>query len=265
MYFLQLTCSTEEVDFISAELWEAGTIGIREEPASDQVLVSAAFESNTLREKLLLTYARCGAKWQHMADTDWVQQTEAAWPVRNIGQRLQLVTPWNQDSAHEGRIRLIHNPGMACGTGDHPCTQLALKALEETLELGDRVADIGTGSGILAIAARLLGAASAAGFDSDCEVLAAANANFDLNALPATLVCGSADCVGSGSVGLVVANINATVLLSLADDLLRLQLGGAGLILTGFLVTEAQPLRQTFAVSREEQQDGWSCLICASV
>ena len=73
-----------------------------------------------------------------------------------VGERLFLAPPWSEETVPDGRVRLIHNPGLACGTGEHPCTQMALAAMERIVKPGDRVADIGTGSGILAIGAALL-------------------------------------------------------------------------------------------------------------
>ncbi len=215
MYSLRLHCNAEDADLLSAELWEAGTAGIQElENGGGALTLIAGFETNDGRDELLRRFGRFSPAWIHETDTDWVQATQRAWPGQRVGARLFLAPPWCDEATPPGRERVIHNPGMACGTGDHPCTQLALEALERVVSPACSMADIGTGSGILAISALRLGAATAFGVDMDEAALQAARENFALNALPANLVAGSADCLLSGSVDLVVANINATVLLA---------------------------------------------------
>ncbi len=262
MYSLHLHCRLEEADLLSIELWDAGTIGIRElENGNGALTLIANFETNDAREALLRKLARFSPAWMHEADIDWVKETQLAWPGRLVGAQLLLAPPWCKEPTPPGRKRVIHNPGLACGTGDHPCTQLALEALERVVTPGCWMTDIGAGSGILAIAALRLGATTAFGIDVDEAVLQAARENFELNALPANLVAGSADCLLSGSVDVVVANINATVLLSFADELIRIVRPNGTLILTGFLDSEAPLMRDVFQARETLEHDGWNCLI----
>ncbi len=264
MYVLHLHCSSGEADLLSAELWEEGTAGIREIDNGDGALTFvAAFATNCDRDRLLTKFYRFSPAWIHEPDTDWVQETKRAWPGRSVGARLFLAPPWCTDATPSGRKRVIHNPGLAFGTGDHPCTQLALEALEREMAPSLSVADIGTGSGILAIAALQLGARAAFALDLDQAVLQPARENFELNAFPANLAAGSADCLLSGSVDVAIANINATVLLSLANDLMRIVRPKGRLILTGFPASEAATVRQLFAAHETLERGGWSCLISA--
>jgi ribosomal protein L11 methyltransferase len=245
---LHLKCKPAELDLLSAELWEAGTVGIRE--LEDGLI--AAFETNDQRAELV---QRFGGTWIQEDSTDWVEATHRAWPARLIGNRIFLAPPWCMDETPAGRVRIIHNPGLACGTGEHPCTQLGLAALE-SLDLKDRtVVDIGTGSGVLAIAALQLGAKIAVGADFDEAALSAARENFELNNLPADLAAGSADCVRCADV--LVANISATVILSIADELLRI---GGRLILTGFSDYELPAMEQTFGTGAVTSSGEWRCL-----
>jgi ribosomal protein L11 methyltransferase len=262
MYSLVLTCRPDQLDLLSGDLWEAGTSGVREsDNGAGSTTLIATFENDVECSLLLERFSDFTPEWRYEADTDWVQQTERSWPPRVIGERLFLVTPWSTAATPEGRVRIIHNPGLASGTGEHPCTRLALRALEQTVTPFCSIADIGTGSGILSIAARRLGAARAFGCDLDQSALRVAQENFKLNGLRAELIAGSADCFRENSVDIIVANINATVLLAVADELLRMLRPSGVLILTGFQQIESRTVEQIFAPSAVMEEDGWSCLV----
>ncbi len=251
MYSIRIACSREEVDRLSGELWEAGTLGIREVDDGDGVALIATFEA-----------PQPGA-WKEDESIDWVAETQRAWQGRTIGERIFLAPKWNDEPTPLGRFRLVHNPGLASGTGEHPCTQLALKALEECVTPASRVIDVGTGSGILSIAALLFGAASAVGLDVDESALAVARENHALSGLVPELIAGSAECLADDCADIVVANISATVLLFLGDELLRIAAPGGQLILTGFGQSELTAIEQNFmgANSRILQSDEWNCVI----
>ncbi len=262
MYFLQVCCRPEEVDRLSGELWEVETAGVRELENNDgSIALLAAFESNRLRATLLAQFASFSPVWTQEPDTDWVAETQRAWPGRSVGECLFLAAPWSEQQTPDGRLRIIHNPGLACGTGEHPCTQLALLALERNVSLGSSVADIGTGAGLLAIAALKLGAAIALGFDVDEAALHAARENFALNQMRPRLVAGSVDCICAASFDIVVVNINASVLLSMADELLGIPRSNGALILTGFPRAELEIIKQVFPPGEVLEREGWSCVI----
>jgi len=261
VYSLYLTCEAGQADHLSAELWEAGTEGIRELDYGDSVRLIAGFATNENRAALLAQFAAYAPEWEHEDDIDWVEETKAAWPPREVGARFFLAPPWSIDPTPPGRERIIHNPGLACGTGEHPCTQLALMALEQCLSPGSTVADIGTGSGILSIGALRLGAETAIGIDIDTAALQAARENFELNRLPANLVAGSADCLATECADVVVANINATVLLSMLDELLRITCTGGWLILTGFTEAEVEAIALTLTDPQVLALNEWRCVV----
>jgi ribosomal protein L11 methyltransferase len=261
MYSLRITCSSKQVDRLSGELWEAGTCGIRELSNGEGVLLVAAFETNEHRGELLQRFAQYAPEWEHENITDWIQHTRDAWPARIVGAKLFLAPKWCSDPTPERRERIVHNPGQACGTGEHPCTQLALRALEECLTPRSRVIDVGTGSGILAIAAVRHGAALAIGLDIDQASLQAARENFQLNDLTSQLVVGSADAVADAWADVTVANISGTVLLSILDELLRITRANGRLILTGFAEEECPPLQAYFPRAIVSRINDWRCLI----
>ncbi|MGI8959679.1 MAG: 50S ribosomal protein L11 methyltransferase [Bryobacteraceae bacterium] len=261
MYSLRITCSSEQVDWLSGELWEAGTSGIREINDYAPVILIAAFETNGHRGEILHRFARYSPEWKHEQVTDWIQHTRDAWPPRTVGSKLFLAPYWCNDLTPEGRERIVHNPGQACGTGEHPCTQLALRALEECVRDGSRIIDVGTGSGILSIAAVRLGAGLAIGMDIDEASLQAARENFLLNDLTPRLVVGSAEAAADAWADVTVANINGTVLLSMMDELLRVTRANGWLILTGFAKEECTALQAYFPSAKVSGMNEWRCLI----
>ncbi|HSU33304.1 MAG TPA: 50S ribosomal protein L11 methyltransferase [Bryobacteraceae bacterium] len=261
MFFLRLTCSPDRAEWLSAELWDAGTAGIQEIDQGGEITLLSGFETNGSRESLLQRFARYRPEWEHDDATDWIAHTKDAWPPRRVGNRLFLTPPWHDGETPPGCIRIVHNPGLACGTGEHPCTQLALEALEKYMLAGRTVADIGTGSGILAIAALRLGATTSVGLDTDEAALAAARENFALNGLPALLAAGSAEAVRAKTADVTVANISGTVLLAIAEDLLRITKPKGTLILTGFPEWELSALQGIFCSSSVSAMNEWRCIV----
>jgi ribosomal protein L11 methyltransferase len=179
-------------------LHEAGTAGIIERDGH----LEAFFEDRAVA-------ARFGDPVE-CDSTDWVQQTYDAWPPILVGEKFFVAAPWRTDPTPPGRFRLEVNPGLQCGTGQHPCTRLCLEAMEREVKPGDSVLDVGTGSGILSIAAKLLGAGRVIACDIDPEAA---------KAVP--FFVGSADAVRDDAFDIVVANISDEVLGSLRADFER--------------------------------------------
>jgi ribosomal protein L11 methyltransferase len=260
MYSLWLVCEPEEVDLLSAELWDAGTTGIREIDDDGRVTLVASFETNEHQSEILTEFSAYAPQWIADDAIDWEAVSSDAWPGREIGSRFFVVPHWHVAPKTSGRLRLTHNPGLACGTGEHPCTQLALIAFEKFVSPGCVVVDVGTGSGILAIAALRLGAALAMGIDVDCASLAAARENFDLNELTADLVCGSAECLADGCSDVTVANISGTVLLAIWEELVRITRRPGYLIVTGFPEAELGAFQQLLPQPEVFEMKEWRCV-----
>ena len=182
-------------------------------------------------------------------ETDWVHRTEESFPPQLIGNRFFLVPPWNGDATPAGRIRLEINPGLACGTGWHPCTRMCLDALERTVRAGDRVLDVGAGSGILSVAAGLHGAGLVVGCDIDPEAIRVAR---ERTGKP--LFIGSADAVAPAAFDVLVANISAEAARDLFPEFAR---AASLLILSGFQAAPALPR----APDTRLESEGWECLI----
>ena len=142
-----------------------------------------------------------------------------------------------------GRLRLAIYPGMACGTGRHPATQLALEAIEQYVRPGDSVVDVGTGSGILAAAAALVGAACVVGCDVDPDAIRIARERVSI-----PMFVGSAGAIRSALADVVIANIDAATIEELAPEFARIRKPESMLILTGF--PEWDSSREGFEVKR---------------
>jgi ribosomal protein L11 methyltransferase len=182
-----------------------------------------------------------------VADTGWAENWKAHFPPLSIGARLFVHPPW-VDAVPAGRIGIVLDPGMAFGTGHHASTRGCLVLLERGLAAtpGARVLDVGTGSGILAIAALKLGAAEAWGVDVDLEACAVARANAAVNHIGDTLHVAADLGAVPGRFDIVVANLLAGLLIEQADALAaRLRPGGLA-IGAGILRDEASAVRRAW-------------------
>jgi ribosomal protein L11 methyltransferase len=175
----------------------------------------------------------------------------------SVGTRFYLVPAWRDDPAPAGRLRIAVNPGLAFGTGVHETTQLCMEALEDYLAPGMSVLDVGTGSGILAVAARLLGAASVTACDTDAVAVEIAGKLED----PPWLFVGSADAVASGCADVVLANISPEAIVQLGPDLLRVRRPGGVLLVSGIESGEVAGMQAKMPQARETRHKGdWALM-----
>jgi ribosomal protein L11 methyltransferase len=250
MYSLEIECDPEDRDLLIAELWEQGSAGIVELSAAS---VRAFFEDAVDSAALMRLFP--GARKRVEEQRDWVQSSRDLLQPREVGSRFFLVPAWRDDPAPAGRFRIKVNPGMAFGTGVHETTQLCIEALEDYLTPGMSVLDVGTGSGILAEAARLLGAAAVYACDTDPVAVQIAGNGF----------IGSVDAVASAAVDLVVANISPEVIAGLAPDMLRvLRRPGGVLLASGFEYREAELVQAKLPPATEVRRKGdWALIVMA--
>ena len=153
------------------------------------------------------------ASVDHLADQDWVRETQRQFAPIRVGERLWIVPTWHE-APDAGAVNLVLDPGAAFGTGSHPTTRLVLEWLQREIRGGESVLDYGCGSGILAIAAMKLGAGRAVGVDIDPLALEAARYNASANATTLD-VRGAAEPLAI-TADLTVANILANPLRMLA-------------------------------------------------
>jgi ribosomal protein L11 methyltransferase len=181
-------------------------------------------------------------EYRHIQQENWMAAWKDQYKPLQIGKRFMIIPAWVENN-YPGKLPILINPGMAFGTGTHPTTQLCLEFLEDYLEPGQTVFDIGCGSGILSIGAVRLGAERVIAVDIDSASVASTQENYALNKLdvPIEVAQGSSDLVQSGYFGLlqapvVVANILASVISNLIEDgLTDLVEPGGLLILSGIL------------------------------
>lgn len=272
----------EAAEALTNFLWELGAVGVVEEttidtPARLRAFFPAPVDHDVLTDRLdayldglraLDLDAAPRARIEPLADADWA----AAWrehfrPIA-VGRALLVAPPWDLPAASD-RIVLAIEPGRAFGTGHHGTTAGCLELLE-TLVANDhpeRVLDLGTGSGILAIAAAKLGVGHVLACDSDPDAIAAAVTNAERNGVAGRVraIVADAATLAAEPAPLVVANLLAAAHRALAARYRELVTVGGALVLGGLLDAEAEAITAALAAHgfrREAARslEGWTSL-----
>ena len=212
---------------------------------------------------------------ENIQDADWENSWKQYYKPMEIGDRLLVIPQW-ETADPKGRVPLILDPGLTFGTGSHATTRLCLTALEKAVQGGERVLDLGCGSGILSIAALRLGAAEATAVDIDDKCLTVAYDNAALNGIGKdtyTVKVGNVltdeamRAQLGGGYQIVLANIVADVIIGLAP-MVRSMLAPGGLFLcSGIIDTRAEEvadkLREAGLVIEETRSaEGWFAYTC---
>ena len=221
MFSFDIDYWQDEKDLLIADLFELGSSGINEMDG----FLRAFFDDDDLRPVLRQRFP--GAREAAADDRDWVEYSRRQWQPRAVGRRFFLVPDWLDTPAPAGRLRIAINAGQAFGTGAHESTRLCLELLEDHVRPGHQVADVGTGSGILARAAALLGAAGAVACDTDPVSVEAASS------VGIAAFHGSAADLAPAAFDVITANISPEVLAVIAADLKRALKPDGNLILSG--------------------------------
>ena len=206
---------------------------------------------------------------------DYQESWKDSYPPQPIGEKLMVLPCWLADTDCGSREKVILDPGLTFGTGAHPSTQMVMEAMEELVRPGSHCLDLGSGSGILSIAALRLGAASATGVDVDpkAEDIARENAGYNGFAAPAfTALTGNVttdsalmDALSRKDYDLVLVNIVADVIVALAPVLPRFLTHKSRLICSGILDTRLEDVVQALtaaglSVTSVRQKEDWRCV-----
>ncbi len=198
---------------------------------------------------------------------DWQNAWKKYYHAMDIGSRLAIVPGW--ESYDTDRIRITMDPGLAFGTGTHETTALCLELLDSLVQGGERVLDVGTGSGILAIAALKLGAREADGVDIDPMCVRTAGENAERNGVDGRfrVLVGDLSDKAEGVYDIITANIVAAAILSLAQAVPALMAPGAKFICSGIIDERKDEVLAGLQASglrpvEIKEKRGWVCILC---
>lgn len=202
-------------------------------------------------------------------EEDWAESWKVFFHPQKITQRMVIKPTWRTYDPQPGEQIIELDPGMAFGTGTHPTTVLCVQLMEKFLKSGDDVLDVGTGSGILLIAAAKLGAANLTGLDIDPMAVDVARRNLDQNRIdPAVTDLTVGDLVQdvTGVYDIVVANILAEVILELLDDVVRVVKPGGRFICSGIIEPRKDAITDKMAacgleINDVKMEDEWVALV----
>lgn len=235
-------------------VWHRNTVSAMFEMSADIKEVVAQLSAETGIEKL--HYAT-----QTLEDQDWVRQTQSQFQPIEINSKLAIVPTWHE-VADENRINIILDPGLAFGTGSHPTTHLCLDWLTKVIEPTQRVLDYGCGSGILAIAAKKLGAKAVLGTDIDLQAIEASEYNARQNQVDIAFY--DAENAQPEEYDVVVANILSSALSVLAPVLAAHCKKGGKIALSGILTEQTEALieiySEWFDMAPQQTMDAWVLL-----
>jgi len=249
-------------DLFQAALLDYGVSAIDEttKPDAWRVFFTTEADRNTAAQALSQQFPDTVIRSLDVPDEDWVARSQASLRAVRIG-KIVVAPPWDvPDEAHVIVIR----PSMGFGTGHHATTRLCLAALQDLDLRGRRVIDVGTGSGLLAIAASRLGATSVVGIDEDPDAFHAAQENASLNPA-ATVTFRHVDVrrVSLEPFDVVVANLTGALLRDAAARLRDLTTAGGHLVVSGFMAEEESDVMSAyskFTIAARAEEDEWLCV-----
>lgn len=259
----------ELVDLAADALWQSGAAGVEEQPSADGVRLIGGFADGQHAQAAIDAAAAYGLAGVLAPIDDDGLDAWRAWaePVRSG--RFWITPSWVEAPVlAPGEEVLWIDPGRTFGSGSHPTTRLVLEQIQDLIAPGDRVADIGCGSGVLAVGAARCGAAEVIGIDLDPDSPAITHANADRNDV-ADRVQASTDSAAllaaSGQrFAVVAANLLAPVVAELAPHLVALVAPGGALVVAGLLADRWEasiPALTPLQVHRIDQEDGWVAVV----
>jgi len=248
--------------------------GVGQTPLWMQTRVTGLYPADTDMDAVLARFptklmAFTNARIEILEDKDWEREWMTHYQPMQFGQSFWVCPSWLEPPDPDATTMLL-DPGLAFGTGTHPTTALCLTELAKMKLHKQQVVDYGCGSGILGVAALLLGAAHVLAVDNDPQALVATVDNSKRNSIePASLAVFLPEDVDieyhTGKADVVIANILAGPLIGLSDTLLSLLKPGGSLLLSGLLEKQAKELCEHYLPRIEltiaAEKDGWVCLL----
>ena len=211
----------------------------------------------------------------NVADADWENNWKRFYKPMEIGERLLVVPQW-EEARDDGRVKLVLNPGLTFGTGSHATTRLCLQALDKYIRGGEKILDLGCGSGILSIAALVLGAKEAFACDIDEKCVDVAYENAALNGVGKdrytvrwgdVLTDKTLQAEFGGGYDMVVANIVADVIMGLSDKVRPFLKEGGLFLCSGIIDDRAEEVftklrADGWTVIEQHDSEGWYSFLC---
>lgn len=275
--YVHLDVAADEVDALSDQLWIVGAAGIEERDASTILgaegktavtLVASFADEASARAAVRKLPRRNKPRVEFVVGDEWRDKWQTYFKPTRIAQRLLLRPSWEEVRPKDGEVVLTIDPGRAFGSGIHATTRLVLREVDRRVRGGERVLDVGCGSGILSVAALLLGADKARAVDVDEAAVEASRDNARRNLVSSRLTVSTSPVERlRGEYDLVLANIRSSILVTMAPALIaRMRKGRrpATLVLSGILVGEEQPVLEAFRpleLRLEPREGEWVALV----
>lgn len=263
MIALVVTAPADEVELASDALWSLGVVAVEERVGGDGavelwtslgddpdvVAAAAAGFPESWQWRTAVVDETVADTWRRFAMPVWVDDDLVVCPA------------WVDETFPDGVTIVRIEPGSTFGMGDHPTTVSSLRALRRQLRPGARVLDVGCGSGVLAVAAVLFGAAAAHGIDISPAAVPTTRANAEANGVADRITAATTPLADvPGTYDLVVANILAPALVELSADLRRVLAPGGTLVISGILADRHDHVLDALAplrVVEADEMDGW--------
>lgn len=276
---LGVSCTSAQLDGLESLFWETGAVSVTvidaqdnpifepgpgEIPLWEEVTATGLYEDDKDIESVKREVKNAGFDIlfvEALGDRVWEREWLIRFKPMLFGRRL-WVCPTGHKVDAENAVVMDLDPGLAFGTGTHATTKMCLEWLDHNVTPGMRVLDFGSGSGILGIAALLLGADTVLAVDNDPQALRASKDNAERNNVDDRLHTSMPEAFQGEKFDLVIANILAQPLIELSDQLTHFLKPNGHIVLSGIMVAQSEWVKDAYSLSFVDEVvlDGWVCL-----